>query len=281
LGKLVWLASYPKSGNTWLRAFLHNYITDAQAPYSLNALTDFSAVECAAAWFGGATDRTAVQRLRPAVHQRLTRLHADLVFVKTHNANLAVDGIALCTPTVTAGAIVVVRDPRDVAVSFARYLGKPLDEVIGFMAHPRAANAATDRQVFEYLSSWSAHVASWLGSPGVLVVRYEDMLADAPGTFGKIIAYLGSEVRGSGGVLGSGAVLGAGAVPPERLARAITFSAFGELAAQEQTGGYLKDAGGAAFFAKGTEGQWREALSAAQARQIENAHGPVMARCGY
>jgi hypothetical protein len=82
-------------------------------------------------------------------------------------------------------------------------------------------------------------------------------------------------------VLGSGAVLGAGAVPPERLARAITFSAFGELAAQEQTGGYLKDAGGAAFFAKGTEGQWREALSAAQARQIENAHGPVMARCGY
>jgi hypothetical protein len=171
MGKLVWLASYPKSGNTWLRAFLLNYITNATAPHSLKALTDFSAVECAAVFFEGATGPRDVQRMRPIVHNRLMGLHDDLVFVKTHNANLAIEGIALCTPAVTAGAIVVVRDPRDIAVSYARYLGKPIDEVIGFMAHPRAANEATALQVFEYLSSWSAHVESWLSAPRTLVVR--------------------------------------------------------------------------------------------------------------
>ena len=49
--KIVWLASYPKSGNTWLRAFLHNYIAQPAAPQNINALTEFSAVECAAAFF--------------------------------------------------------------------------------------------------------------------------------------------------------------------------------------------------------------------------------------
>ena len=51
MGKIVWLASYPKSGNTWVRAFLHNYIAQPATPASINALTDFSAVECAAAFF--------------------------------------------------------------------------------------------------------------------------------------------------------------------------------------------------------------------------------------
>jgi len=263
MGKLVWLASYPKSGNTWLRAFLHNYITNATTPHSLKALTDFSAVECAAAFFEGVLGPRDVQRMRPIVHNRLMGLHDDLVFVKTHNANLAIEGIALCTPAVTAGAIVVVRDPRDIAVSYARYLGKPIDEVIGFMAHPRAANEATAQQVFEYLSSWSAHVESWLSAPRTLVVRYEDMLADAPRTFGRIIHYLG------------------GAPDPDRLARAIGFSAFGELSAQERSGGYLKGAGGAAFFARGQRGQWRTALSAAQAAAIEATHGAMMRRCAY
>jgi hypothetical protein len=263
MGKLVWLASYPKSGNTWLRAFLHNYITNATAPHSINALTDFSAVECAAAFFEGATDNQAVQRLRPLVHGRLMGLHDDLVFVKTHNANLAIDGVPLCTPAAMAGAIVVVRDPRDIAVSYARFLGKPINEVIAFMAHPHAANAATSLQVFEYLSSWSAHVESWLAAPRTLVVRYEDMLADAPRTFGKIIHYLG------------------GAPEPDRLARAIAFSAFSELSAQEQANGYLKGASGADFFANGQHGQWRDTLTAEQTQQIETTHRAVMQRCRY
>src|ERR1700751_3523873 len=122
MGKIVWLASYPKSGNTWVRVFLHNYTRNTASPASINALTDFCAPECAAAFFhppGETLSTEATQRLRPAVHESFTRLHDDLVFSKTHNANLAVHDIALCTPAHTAGAIVIVRDPRDLALSYS------------------------------------------------------------------------------------------------------------------------------------------------------------------
>ncbi|MDE1884055.1 MAG: sulfotransferase domain-containing protein [Rhodospirillales bacterium] len=270
MGKLVWLASYPKSGNTWVRAFLHNYIVNADTPHSINSLVDFSVAECAAAFFGTpeeVMDPYTVQAKRPEVHAELTRLHDDLVFVKTHNANLSVHGVSLCTPGVTAGAIYIVRDPRDVALSYAAFTGKDVDEIIDFMGNDGAANASDGVQVFELLSSWSSHALSWVAAPRRLLVRYEDLLADPVRGFGRVIRFLGA----------------ADATPePERLHRAIAFSRFDTLADQEAREGY--QASGARcgkFFRSGKAGGWREKLSAAQAAKIWAAHGQVMEKFGY
>jgi hypothetical protein len=272
MGQIVWLASYPKSGNTWVRAFLHNYITDAQAPHGINKLHEFSASECNAAFFRAHDPRPAplyteaeVQRMRPAVHTDLTRLHDDLVFVKTHNAALAVHGVPLCTPAVTAGAIYIVRDPRDVAVSYARYTKRDLDEIIGFMGNAGAANRSTDAQVFELLSSWSRHAESWAAVKRRLLVRYEDLLAAPEKGFGRIVRFLGGEVDTA------------------RLARAIRHCDFVELAAQEAAHGY--EARGpneaAAFFHTGQAAQWKGVLTAAQVKRIEADHASVMRGFGY
>ncbi len=271
MGKIVWLASYPKSGNTWLRVFLHNYIKQQAEPQDINRLTEFSASEAATAFFrkyeenpGGLTAE-GLQRLRPAVHRDLTQLHDDLVFVKTHNAALTLHGIPLCTPSVTAGAIVLVRDPRDVALSYARFTGLSLDQTIAFMNHGQAASRGSATHVLEFLSSWSNHTASWIDSKGRVVLRYEDLLAEPEVGFGKVIAFLGGEAV------------------PARLAGAITRSDFKTLAAQEARDGYR--AGGAAaggrFFRTGQAGQWRGALSDAQIQRIETDHGAMMRRLGY
>lgn len=267
MGKIVWLASYPKSGNTWMRAFLHNYIARPAAPQSINALTEFSAVECAAAFFGE-TGRVLsteeAQRLRPAMHERLTRLHDDLVFVKTHNANLAVHGVRLCTPAQTAGALYLVRDPRDVALSYAAFTGRSCDEIIELMGHEGAANRASAVQVFEYMSSWSAHVASWAAGENTLITRFEDLCAEPERYFGRVIRFLG------------------GTVEPERLRRAVEFSAFKVLAAQEADEGYsAKGDGPGPFFRAGETGGWRRGLSAAQRARIEKDHGAIMTKLGY
>ncbi len=206
-----------------------------------------------------------MQRLRPAVHQDLTRLHDDLVFVKTHNAALALHGVPLCTPGVTAGAIVLVRDPRDVALSYARFTGLGLDDTIAFMNHNQAATRGSATHVTEYLSSWSNHTASWINSKGRVVLRYEDLVAEPEQNFAKIIDFLGGEAA------------------PARVAKAVAFSNFATLAAQEARHGYR--AGGAAagvpFFRAGQVGQWRQTLSAAQSQRIEAAHGAMMRRLGY
>jgi hypothetical protein len=237
VGKIVWLASYPKSGNTWLRAFLHNYIAAPETPYSINRLIDLSASEANALFYERYDKRPAsgysiadVQRMRPSVHRDLTKLHEDLVFVKTHNACVSVHGIPLCTPEITAGAIYVLRDPRDVAVSYSAYTGQSLDQIIAFMNKSQAANRGTAAQIFELLGSWSMHVESWARQDDrkTLLLRYEDMLERPGESFGKVIAFLG------------------GAAEPERLARAIGFSSFPALAAQEEADGYAANAPGSA-----------------------------------
>ncbi len=267
MGKIVWLASYPKSGNTWVRAFLHNYIINAAAPHSINRLVDFSVAENAAAFFGAdaaGLSNEQVQSRRPGVHEQLTRLHDDLVFVKTHNANLALHGIALCSPEFTAGAVYIVRDPRDVALSYAAYARKSVDEIIDFMNNAGAATATDATQVFELLGSWSGHALSWVSAKNRLLVRYEDLLAEPARYFARIIRFIGS-----------------GAVDAARLERAVAFSGFDVLAGQEKAEGYRAAGGVETFFRAGQAGQWRERLSPAQAARIEAAHGEVMKNFGY
>lgn len=270
MGKLVWLASYPKSGNTWVRAFLHNYIVNGRTPHSINQLADFSVSECATAFFdtaGQIISPQEAQARRPQVHRHLTTLHEDLVFVKTHNANLDVYGTPLCSPALTAGAIYIVRDPRDVALSYAAFTGKSVDEIIAFMANEGAANASDGTQVFELLSSWSRHAVSWVAAPRRLLVRYEDLLADPERGFGRIIRFLSAADE-----------------PPEpaRLRRAIEFSSFATLSDQEVQAGYREaSTSGERFFRAGKAGQWRQGLSPAQVASISATHGDIMEKFGY
>lgn len=273
MGQLVWLAGYPKSGNTWLRAFLHNYIRQPAEPYDINRLTDLTTGESGAALYARYDPRPAshytaadVQRMRPLVHRDLTRLNPDLVLVKTHNASLLVEGKPLVTPEVTAGAIYLVRDPRDVALSYARHLGLTIDQTIDFMANPGAATGGDDEKVFERLGSWSIHVHYWTRRPNprLHVLRYEDALADPAASFGAVVRFLG------------------GAPEPERLARAVAFSRFAVLQAQEARAGFLeRPSQSGAFFREGRSGGWREALTPQQALRIERDHAAEMRRFGY
>ncbi len=273
MGTIVWLASYPKSGSTWLRAFLHNFLRPSDRPYDINRLGDFTANECEAAHFRAHDPRPTsqlslaeVQRLRPTVHRDLARLAPDLVFAKTHNAVLLAEGVPLLSPEVTAGAIYILRDPRAVALSYSRHLGWSIDQTIEFMANDGAATGQDDRHVFERLASWSSHVASWtqVPNPRQLVLRYEDMLADPQKSFGTVIRFLGREPAAG------------------RLDRAIRFSRFEELKAQEQRAGFIERPSSAdAFFASGRADAWRETLTPAQTARIAERHGAQMRRFAY
>jgi hypothetical protein len=272
MGKLVWLASYPKSGNTWLRAFLHNYTLQPEQPHGINMLGDLSVSESTAAFFNKYDSRPPasyatrdVQRMRALVHTDFTRFHPDLVFVKTHNAALSFHEIPLCTPAVTAGAIVIVRDPRDIAISYSHFSGLAVDDVISFMGNTGAANRGTDAQVFEFLSSWSNHTSSWIQTEKRIILRYEDLLDQPEKSFGRIIKFLGEDP------------------PPEKLRRAINFSSFENLSGQEAASGYAAAGPNAAskFFRAGRAGQWQTALTPAQIKRIESDHGAIMQKFGY
>jgi hypothetical protein len=273
MGGILWLASYPKSGNTWLRAFLHNLMRNPDQPYDINKLRDMTAGESATPLYQkldprpwSELTRDDVARLRPLVHRWLMNASPDTVFAKTHNALLEDCGQPLVNMEVTVGAIYVVRNPLDVAISYAHHLSIPLDEAVDLLGMPGAVTVASEKHVYEYISSWSQHVESWTKDPNprLHVVRYEDMLDSPTKTFGGVARFLGINP------------------PRDRLDKAIKQSSFKVLSSQEKTKGFIERPEKAeAFFRKGEAGQWRRDLTPDQIRRVVEAHRPQMARFGY
>ena len=291
---IVWLASYPKSGNTWLRAVLTNYLHDDDAPVSINALLGppvASSRETFDELVGlDSSDLTPeeVLRHRSLLHELLARESTEPagapahegapVFVKVHDAYLrTMDGTALFPRAVTAGVVYLVRNPLDVAVSYAHHLQRSIDDTVRWMNDPEAAEAKVDGGIFHQmpqpLGTWSGHVSSWLDQEALPmhVARYEDLLADPPAAFGAIVRFAGLDRAGA---------------PPDdgsaRLARAVHHAGFSRLRAQEEESGFFeKQPTAPSFFRAGTSGSWREALDPRQVRALVDAHGPVMARLGY
>lgn len=275
---IVWLASYPKSGNTWLRAFLYHLVRIQMGlpreEDELNKLDRASGYE--AQLFGlfeqslgkplTAASRVEVMSVRPQVQQTVADRMSNVAMLKTHNLLGELGGIPTVNPRASVGAIYIVRDPRDVAPSLAKHIGSSIDDAIAVMASSAFATDNTAEIAFEVWGSWSEHVASWTTekSPTILVVRYEDMLARPTETFGAIAAHLRQKPT------------------PKQLTEAIELSSFDKLKRQEEEGSFRERSARAdRFFVSGKAGAWRDKLTEAQALRILQTHRYEMGHFGY
>src|SRR6056297_2308117 len=227
---IVWMASYPKSGNTWARIFLANYIANMDRPVPINnahriALGDSitGMYERVAGHLIDVTDVDAVLRLRAGVLRGIVANNADVNLVKTHNARTTARGVPLIPDQVTRSAVYMLRNPLDMVLSYARHYGMTPDEAVNAVSHPDNANPPDEETVTQFMGSWSDHVRSWTGKSDypVLVLRYEDMLADPRTCFARLVQHLGMPLD------------------VERLDRAILFSSFKELSEQEKKQGFV------------------------------------------
>lgn len=276
--RIVWLASYPKSGNTWFRTFLTNFLRNAAQPAHINDL-DGGPISSARGPFDDAVGYDSgeltpdeVDALRPAVYLHLARRAKETLYCKCHDAyTFLPDGRPLLPPEATQAALYFIRNPLDVCVSYAAHGGSTdYDRTIRTLGKPEAcvsASQATEpNQLRQRLLSWSRHVTSWSTAPGipVQVIRYEDMKLTPEATFTAAVRFLGLPDQ------------------PERIRQAITFSRFEELQQQEQAGGFRERLPLAkVFFRKGSIGSWRDALSPDQAARVIADHADVMRQHGY
>ncbi|HJT78597.1 MAG TPA: sulfotransferase domain-containing protein [Gemmataceae bacterium] len=276
--RFIWLASYPKSGNTWMRVFFTNLRLDAAAPAHINRLlpiahaSDRSLFDEAVGFASGDLTHDEVDALRRDVYLYYARRGRGHLFCKVHDAfTVYPDARPMFPPEATAGVIYLVRNPLDVCVSLAHFVGAPRDEVIGNMADPGAELAGpTDHleagQLRQRLRTWSDHVRSWADAPNVrvLVLRYEDMKTRPVETFTAAAAFVGmTQDR-------------------DKVERALRFSSIEELQRQERAEGFRGAAApGRAFFRKGKVGSWREELTESQVARIIRDHRDVMRRFGY
>ena len=248
-------------------------MANQQEPVSLDALSSFGYSD-AHAWpyqqvigkeLASLSDAEILRR-REEIHQYYVDRQPQHAFIKTHNIDGKVGGLPMFSHRNTLGVIYIVRNPWDVALSYGDHFGITIDDAIESIAQPTLMTEPSARNVRQYLGSWSGHVASWHRPRPIkrLTILYEDMQKSPVKTFNKVARFLGMPDD------------------PIRLQRAVEFSSFAELSAQESKSGFVEKSSSAdRFFRSGRAGGWRDALSNTQIAQIEADHKDVLTKLGY
>lgn len=274
---IVWLASYPKSGNTWFRMFLANYLKNSVTPVSLEEIertpiaSDAIGFEEISGLNPFELTPDEVDIYRPEMYHYLSEneeTEASILYKKTHDAYIHnAQNIPLFPKEVSKGAVYFVRNPLDVCVSYANHSAGKIERTVQFLQNEKAQlDGKKTGQLRQLMFSWKNHIKSWQhqNQIPVHIVRYEDMKQDPIATFGSIIRFLGLEYE------------------EERLKRAIINSDFKLLQQMEQEKGFNEKMQKCeSFFWKGKIGNYKEHLSEAQIQELVSYHYDTMKEFGY
>ncbi|MET0245257.1 MAG: sulfotransferase domain-containing protein [Sphingomonas sp.] len=268
-----WLVSYPRSGNTWTRLAL--WTIRHGEPAALDRLGEFGQMALSRKRMDmvldcdtGLMTADEVEVIRPHFHRALAPTEP---LVKVHDSwRVNRNGRPVHGADVTHSALYLIRDPRDVAVSWARFRHRSIDWAIDFLADAGSAVSGSTAKLFtqtpQHVGSWSGHATSWIDRSGLhpLVVRYEDLVADTRGwltAMAERLAWPASDVV---------------------IDMAVEATRFDRLARLERETGFPEHPRGThAFFRQGQARGWQGALTPAQVARIERDHGAVMERFAY
>lgn len=274
---IIWLASYPKSGNTWFRIFLTNLLRDSDEPASINDLkrtpiaSSRNLFDEYVGFDSSDLDADEIDLLRPEIYLKIASEAKENIYQKIHDAYIILDnGQPLIPAEASKCAIYFIRNPLDVAVSFAYHSNIDFNASIRNMNNNNysfcSKNDRLHNQLRQKLLTWSNHVKSWTEQKEipVLVVRYEDMIDNTFKEFKKIVDFIGIETN------------------DKKIEKAINFSSFSELQKQEEQFGFNEKAPKSEkFFRKGKVGSWKEELTKEQVEKIIENHQIVMKKFGY
>ena len=289
-----YLASYPKSGNTWCRVFITELrrlagLDSAEATATaqheehelrLNRDLATGSIVSSRHWLDDqlgidSSDLSwaELDKMRGRAGHQLALYAECLRYHKVHDAFVSPDsgGLPVVPVEGCQGAVVVIRQPADVAVSLSHFFSWPLERCVAFLLDEKAGLCRSSRrggqQVRQFMGTWAGHVHSWVDQQEipVLLLRYEDLLVEPQNQFSRLARFL--------------------QLPAEAnlVAEAVAVTSFQRLRAkEEQEGGFHERPDGCErFFRSGRSGEGREQLSAEQLMQLEEAFESTLSRFGY
>jgi hypothetical protein len=279
-----YLASYPKSGNTWCRVF----ITELQRlaantePEELNLNRDIETGTIASSrhWLD---DQLGVNScdlsfaeldgLRGRAGESAWLFAEGDRFHKVHDAFKSPDsrGRPVVSTAGCRGVVYILRHPEDVVVSLSHFIPWPLERCVEFLLDPNAAllpeERQGDHQVRQHMGRWDQHVRSWADQSQlpILVIRYEDMLAKGAETFMALAQFLDLPTE------------------PELVEQALANTSIDRLKKlEEQVGGFAEKSHNCErFFRSGRTGEGAEQLSIEQRKRLAIGLREVMERFDY
>jgi len=283
MDKILWIASYPKSGNTLVRSIISSLI------YSEDGIFDFPILENLKQfdinfYFEfikefNQEDYKNLNRLEVvskywALAQRRSFKKENRYIFKTHAANLMFKNLKYTDENRTLGLIYIIRDPRDVTVSYSKFRRKSIDSTINLIKNKNAVLYNSQNEILVPLSSWDVHIESWsLLKVPKYIVRYEDIINNREKFIIDLINFLQNKLNINL------------IVNDEKISNILKTTSFDQLQKKESQTGYyafnhIKDKKWK-FFRKGVAGQWKKDLSSQQVSEINNSFHSTMKKFAY
>ena len=278
---IVWLASFPKSGNTWVRAMISSLI------YSDNGVFNFEIIKKIQQFpnkkhFEKFTDKYQnVQELKKfwVAAQEQINLDKKIKFLKTHHINCKIDEYPFTNKNNTLATIYVVRDPRSLVESFSNYYKINKDAAIKSITSKELVSGAgfiknKQNNVFTIIGSWNDHYNSWTkANANLLILRYEDLLINPLKELNKIIVFLKKFIVFNYNDFKIQNIISSTSF--ENLEKMEKETGFFEVADIENNQNKIK------FFNKGKQNDWRKYLNENEIEYISSKFNYEMKELGY
>ena len=279
---IIWIASYPKSGNTWVRAIISSLINSIDSKININDLkirqfpivSDFKDL---------ITDfKSEEQFAKNCIHAQ-TKLNLDnkIKFFKTHNALWKLGKFSFTNEINSKGVIHIVRDPRNVITSILNHFNKTIDtydKAFKFITDDKRMFGPNKMSLAEndlptIISSWNNHYNSWKKfKKNNLLIKYENLLNYPEKEFLKISNFLTKTTDLK--------------IDEFRVENAIEYTKFQNLKSQEIKSGFIESARGKNnenlnFFHLGPDNNFKKFLNKKIKDNIENIFKKEMIELGY
>ena len=275
--KIFWIASYPKSGNTWMRAIITSLFFTQDGTFNFDLLNHILQFDIRERYeFVRSINFNDFKRLFELKviskywiqAQEIINIDSDFAFFKTHSANISSNGYDYTNKANTMGLIYLVRDPRDIAISYSKHLKKTINETIHIMTQQNALTY-TESQYPSLMSRWDYHYLSWenLDVPK-LIIKYENLLDNTKLVLSDIIEFFISNFNINLNY------------EDNKFENIIKSTNFKKLQQDEKIYGF-KEAKKSIFFRKGKALQWKNELSDTQRKKIEESFKIIMKKLNY
>jgi len=280
---IIWLTSYPKSGNTWVRFFILSLLLGNKREINLDHLKNIEQFPSKSQFVGLELD---LKNLREVAKNWITvqkkiNSNKKVRFYKTHNTLCQIDKNSFTDHKNTLGAIYIVRDPRNVITSVKNHFNhNSYEEAKNFIFDEKRVvllSKPTNRKDYslpQIIGSWQTHYKTWkIMNKNFLLIKYENLINTPNSEFKKIANYLERLFKTK--------------FTNEQIRRAINLSSFDRLQKMEEKNGFIESVENKQtgeknkFFFLGPKNDWKKILDKEIADEISSRFEPEMKELRY
>ena len=278
---IIWVASYPKSGNTWVRSIISSLV------YTENGIFDFPSIK--------KIDQYPQRRFLEHFTQDYNNIHEikkhwitsqerinldnKIKFFKTHHLNCKIDNYPFTNKECTRATIYIVRDPRNLIDSISNHFSKSIEESKKFLLTSKILSPGKEIElrggnVITYLGSWKEHYKFWTNdNENLLIIKYEDLVKNIHQEIDKIIAFLKNYID-----------LEVSDTKKENIIKSTSFEALKKI---EDNGDFTENvfvkgrSEKVRFFNKGPNNNWQKTLPTEIQKDLETELNNELKELGY